>query len=44
MIAQSAVWPGSQSGALDSSAAVVEACWEKEGGEIKAWSKRAVLV
>lgn len=44
MIAQSAVWPGSQSGALDGSGAVVAACWEKEGGKIKAWSERAVLV
>lgn len=44
MIALSAIWPGSQSGVSDSSTTVVAACWEKEGGKIKAWSERAVLV
>lgn len=40
----SLVQPGSQSGALDCSSAVIAACWEQEGSRVKAWSERAVLV
>lgn len=29
---------------INSSTAMVDSCWEKEGGKIKAWSERAVLV